>query len=995
MTRKLLWFSVALVAVLAGVWLAFERGGGDSNDVRPAQVARPSGDDVNTALSAQEATQRDSDPASRREQAADDSTPPSGVPEVVVFGRVVDARHFPVSRAHVVLLLGQNELARAESDERGGFELALAHRLERDEGLLVTASRGERELGSARATVRGVDPNWQWSRAGSRPEANARVDAGTVALSPAFTLEVRVTASNRPVADAQVSAKVGISMLDLGTVRTDERGIATISRVPAGAARVTAATPELEGRIVAYVPEESSVTIELLPRFTASISVVDKASGQPIPDARVALREMAAVGASAEGIAQNMPGEYMTYLAPHAPVPTNSEGLAVLADLGSRATYYLEIRADGFAKYPGQGSSGLRVAPDKQPMRIELERTATRTVRWPVIDGEVAAPVDGIEVIARREAGTRAWGEDDVAIPAGRVVERNLEIGGIQGFAGLIVETPDGAIARAWIDKDNDVGKPIAFRKPRTIDVIVREANATPVAGATVSARNQGNNTLNDPVRTDSDGKARISGLYGGLAEVYVHSKANASDVTAGSVDLEKGGGHLEVTLPPITRARLTLIVDGTPALPANYFVSSATGAQIVEEFPERGEVEISFTVPNNTASPKLSVAVTALGFLTASTEFALPSDGSEAFARLELERAATLLVNVAMPEKERVVINVQCWDEAQHQWRGAPPYFNGLSTPNAPHGSFRFFGLKAGRYRALDENSRTTSDEVEVLAAREATLAFDLANIEWVTGRVEPSNAEALDLARVLVEVEGGARLQPSLLETFSPVGTRLNGDGSFKVRVMRGHRSTIRAWHPWLASNSIVVEGGREGVVLELAAGNEVRIATPQLAELANLVAARICAYSGTAADAAIRCEAPLVNGALRFGGLAPGRYKIWVDPGASFAPLTLDDAELKAGVNELGPVSFTRGSTLRLRLQIADGAAAPRMFASAESEGSPSYRRQMSSEGDGLVELSGLAAGKFKLQYGAIMRMTGWKSTTFECDGKTDVELTVEPR
>jgi hypothetical protein len=49
MARKLLWFSVALVAVLAGVWLAFERGGGDSNDVRPAQVARPSGDDVNTA----------------------------------------------------------------------------------------------------------------------------------------------------------------------------------------------------------------------------------------------------------------------------------------------------------------------------------------------------------------------------------------------------------------------------------------------------------------------------------------------------------------------------------------------------------------------------------------------------------------------------------------------------------------------------------------------------------------------------------------------------------------------------------------------------------------------------------------------------------------------------------------------------------------------------------------------------------------------------------
>src|SRR5882672_3366223 len=171
MARKLLLLAIALSAVLAGLWLAFERTVNDSSGARPAQVAEPKSGDTNAALSGQAAAQSEDDAASRREQADIASGPPSEPPAVVVFGRIVDERHFPVGGAHVVLSLDQNELARAENDEHGGFELALAHRPARDASLLLTASRGANQVGSMRATVRGEVANSEWSHWHQRPEA--------------------------------------------------------------------------------------------------------------------------------------------------------------------------------------------------------------------------------------------------------------------------------------------------------------------------------------------------------------------------------------------------------------------------------------------------------------------------------------------------------------------------------------------------------------------------------------------------------------------------------------------------------------------------------------------------------------------------------------------------------------------------------------------------------------------------------------------------------
>jgi hypothetical protein len=166
-------------------------------------------------------------------------------------------------------------------------------------------------------------------------------------------------------------------------------------------------------------------------------------------------------------------------------------------------------------------------------------------------------------------------------------------------------------------------------------------------------------------------------------------------------------------------------------------------------------------------------------------------------------------------------------------------------------------------------------------------------------------------------------------------PDGTAIAKDGTFRVRVRTGVKTRLRAWHPWLApadpDGAIDVDGGREGVVLKLVAGDSVRLAAPQLVEMRSFTgAARVAVYDGPVkGEPRASLYAPLVDGVLRFTDVPRGRVTLWIDVGSDYAPLVLRDVEIAAGITDLGTAKFTRGSSLRIKLTVKEGQAPPRIY------------------------------------------------------------------
>jgi hypothetical protein len=350
----------------------------------------------------------------------------------------------------------------------------------------------------------------------------------------------------------------------------------------------------------------------------------------------------------------------------------------------------------------------------------------------------------------------------------------------------------------------------------------------------------------------------------------------------------------------------------------------------------------------------------------------------------------------VTRAKERRAAINVQTWNDGQQAWERVRHYFNALSTPNGPAGSFRFFQLAAGRYRVLDETSGLVSEAVDVAEGQtEASVELDLELLEWVNGRVELPDVAELPRLRVTSRTAGAGERVVWMPGLEPPAGTRVAADGSFRVAVKRGLATELRAWHPWLApageDGAVTVRGGRDGVVLRLAAGDEVRLAAPQLESLRHVRAARVAVYDGPAkGEPRAWLHAPLVDGVLRFTGVPRGRATLWIDAGDPFAPLRLADVEVRAGINDLGTAEFPRGSALRVRVPVKEGQAAPRIYVSATREAAPELMRDVNSDGEAEVVLAGLEAGVYTVHLSMIMARERRPDREIEVDGVRDVEL-----
>lgn len=911
-----------------------------------------------------------------------------------IFGRVVDQRRMPVAGAQVSLGRVSEAVASATSAQDGQFELLVelaASVVHGRDAVLARDGNGRKALSAVYLLV-------------AKDGELLEVDAQTLVLLPAHPLSVRVNRGAAAPGGAKVRVSVGHERLLIGEFETDALGRLELADLPPGPVYLTAALREFSGRALAFVPEEREVTIELEPLGGIDVLVVDAESGAGIAGAELEVGVQYSVPAALPSEGKRLlSGEYRTSVGWEGSVrATDGEGRARIVGLATGVRYKLAVSAEGYESYPPRGASGARLKPGGEPVLVELKPVANRRVRWPVIAGEVPVPTPGAAIRLRRQAGSYSRGRQPAVPAPGRMEGSMLVVEGVVGRGSFIAQAPDGALARLWVEANLELGNQTSFRRARRIEVHVIDESGAPVVGAMVGARNQGNNPLCELVPTNALGDAVLEGLYGGLAEVSVLEPGETSlyGPTHGSVDLEQGDGKLEVTLEAVRhrRARLMIRIDGAPRLPARFELRNRSGAKVLEEFPARGELSLELALPRDEAAA--TVWLNAVGFASAEVEFAFADETHVPSVTLDLAATARLVALVLKPMEGYVSVIPQRFDAERQAWASALGLgvFNGLHQSNGPAGSFIFGGLTPGRWRVLDERSGVASTEAELLlGASEVLVILDLASTGWVSGRVEVDDPAELSRVRVVVEGAGAGPVTSWRPGSEPPKGAFLN-DGEFRLRVPLDSDVTLVPWHPWLVpaadSGRVTLRGLRDGVVLRLVTGNELRLPVPQLSvHSRGLRVARFSAAAEPEGEPLEWHHAALVDGVLRCS-LPHGRWTLLVEPGADFAPLELRRIEID-GVTELPPARFTQGSTLRVRVLTATGSDAPRIYVFAERLGSPAYHRDINSRGEREVLLHGLGPGRFRVKIRAVMGTTSGLEQEIELDGVGDLELEFDLR
>jgi len=586
-----------------------------------------------------------------------------------------------------------------------------------------------------------------------------------------------------------------------------------------------------------------------------------------------------------------------------------------------------------------------------------------------------------------------------------------LVVDRIAAAGGYLATTEDGRIARPWVDRaafdaaDRGgviEGKDISFRRVRSITVTVRDPNGQPVPGAMTVARSQGNNDLLQPVAADEDGVAVLDGLHGRLADVYVGPpKSPYPRTLVGSVDLDEGSATLDATLPRAMLARIAMTCDGEARLPPAFRVSLRGGCSVVSEDPGQGEVLVE--IPNPTGAT-IKFTVASRDYLAGTGTLDIIS-ATEARGAVALRTGGWFQAEVVRDPSARVEIVLEKQDPTTGAFGGARDRgaHGRLHRPNGPGDSFRFGPLSAGVYRAVDRRSGLVSDPVTVVPGNALSIVqLVIAEPQWVTGTVViPEGMNYRDVRvvfedpRSTLDVGSGTRDAGTSKKKSVPV----HDDGAFRIQVPGDHPVVVKPWHAWMQPTPdgvVTTTLGLSEVVLRLAEGREVRIRTPDLVGK-TLRDLRVGHWRGAIAGAPERWITARLDGdQIRFVPPAPGACALMIDPGGELAPVTLPGVVLKDGLTELGPISFGPGTTISARILTAPGADPPRIFLGAARSEEPTYTRWLNSNGERVVKLSGLAAGRFTVKLGVLsVDVSSVEDRAVEVDGVSDIEWVYDLR
>lgn len=698
-------------------------------------------------------------------------------------------------------------------------------------------------------------------------------------------------------------------------------------------------------------------------------------------------------------------------LPPASEIPlTDGEGRTRIEGIGHSPHLRLGILARGYAQprysavketWIDHCTKTVPIPVDEDSLRIVVPES--RRVTWPLVPGDVPVPPDG--TVVRLDAGRH--GMRPFGVESGRIEDGRLVVDGlVAGYFTARGRTPAGLVARVVAAPKESEGAPLAFWRPRTLEVVVASEDGTPLSKVAVRLDVEGGPQLTTPfATTDAEGVARWTDLPAIRGVV----KPNVPPHGSHPVDLTEGDRRLEVRGQTPEERRLHALairvrLEGTPGLPDVYRLD-------VEDYDAdirlEGEDEEAATLHARWApAPGRDAGLFVLaahGYQPASFEVAV---GTEALT-VDLERACALRVVVLYEAGQRQRYHLERFDDRERSWQKAAvrawirPGSN-LKSLNPPAvGHERLYeGLPPGRYRVVDDKTQRTS-EVALLAVGEPTplLTLDCHPASEVKGRVVVPEGYAADEA--LVQVLAG--------DETTDVRTDANGRFAFP---WPGDTRSVRliARHPLLqphaTSGSVVLRGSREDLRLELVPGPvaeiELRVASPSDERLVPVRTVRVHVGSPEDPKAPATVLPARLEGKeggawlLTFGGYEPGTWSLWCDVGYGFAPLRLAAVDLDELDPVLGPVTLTRGSTIRIRVETPDGKPPVLMSATATFEGAPAHQRFAADTDVSELVLTGLEAGRYHVTAGPVDPIRDEPPTAvdeiIEVDGETHYERVI---
>lgn len=922
--------------------------------------------------------------------------PPAEVPGGrVLVGRVVDARRRAVPGARVRAWGPGHPEVLVLSDARGAYRVPLGVPSGAPGSGGVHASTSDGRAGTAQFWV-GAEP------------VTGPTELPVIVLGPARDLEVRVERDGAPVAGARVVLDAEARFLAgrLADALTGADGAVRLLALPLGAYRLAAGAPG-HGRGVTQVRLTSEgparAVVPLTAPRTVTVRVLEQEGGTPIAGATVSLTERVPTGDNSVRIAPLEPLE--------AIAPTDADGRTTLRGLAVGDQGALAATAPGFPELLQAGWGG---GPDTALKPEDVERTLTlrrlKRITWPVKDGQAPVPADGTALTLEPQTG---------AIPSTRPSSARMEGGRIvadgfsHGYIHAVAVAPDGSFATLFAKADESEGLETSFLPARRIDVRVLRADGSPAKGYHVWARNQGNNPLPDRAVTDAEGRATLKPRYAHLVEVFVGPRHDAFGGTlAGSVDLARSSGALELRLPPQRELRLSVTLDGRPGLPGQFSVGFGMAPLTVEsEDPEQGLLVLRLPLPTAQGPQKPTLWVQASGFAPATVPLEVSEGDGPIQASVALELACVLEVAVRAPADGQSGLRLEAWSEGTQGWAyatGGGPDGSGTSEPMPGGKRVRYDALKPGRYRVVDGGTGEASDPVDLRAAgATGAAALDLSRSGFVKGTLELP--EGFDARQARVALEG--------VKATGPFGERTGighvwENGTFQIRVPGTRPVVILASHPLLVPDPVIgrleATGPREGARLRLVRGATARFAWagPSTAAQRGPVGEgpRVLLFTGAPSAEPQATFAPVLkDGAWRFAGFDPGTYTLWIDLREG-VPTLLEDVALGAGETDLGTLSLSAGSTIRLKVAVREGGTVPRLSLWAQTQGPPAYTRSVTTQGgETEVVLRGLGPGRFRVGGAPVMVAFSTPSqgpaqkidTTVELDGTNEILLELDLR
>ncbi len=679
---------------------------------------------------------------------------------------------------------------------------------------------------------------------------------------------------------------------------------------------------------------------------------------------------------------------------------TDAMGTALLRGLNRADKLMLEVVGPGEAPQGDERGPSARkrhpVPADVDEMLLEID--PPRAISWLVEPGDIPPPPDGTVIPLRAQPGTVVTPPAQGVMRGGRLMT--------EGWPPMAAHAdalgPEGTVARLFCGTDTDEGTPTRFMRACSITVVVRRADGTPAPGIAVGIFNQGNNLMAQAA-TDGDGVAKLDMLDGQLAELYVIGQsAYERREEIGTVDLRKGDLRIEHTLMGRRRFEISVLADGKPSLPEGRQVGIGSSMEEVAYDEEQGLVTGLVAVRDGT--PKVPAWCGAPGYLRETASIDVPGGDEPIRHTFQLRRGGELRVREIGKPPDRFDLILERQEAEGWQTRDARNMFPRIARKPADDG-WTFTGLEPGTYRMRGDC--VVFGPVTLAADGGPELVLDYTRIAAIAGRVEVPEGVPPFEATLLLEVDG---IDPDTLNPTWGQPRRAGKDGTFRILVPGDRKARLTVRHSRLAPDpkrgSIETVTGAEGVVLALVPGPSLRFRIPQFFEKYRERFEKYPRWQRPHAAVRLFRGEPLGRPEFtvtaqaedrewKGGGFAPGTYTLWIDVPES-VPVVRRGVKLD-GDADLGDLPMEPGSTLRIRVLVREPFAAPRVHVWANRLGEPRYYRGVNSNGEDVVLVPGLAAGRYRVTGGVTMASSPGRmlNEEIEVDGTTDVERTLDLR